>query len=786
MKTPFLKQALLGFLFAGMVAAHAQGTATGTSGGGRSAASDEQTGVTSSAAETPVITNDPAAMRGRGDALPSIRNNTPQPRPEATATPTTPPSRPPQVTRPAGAPREPLPTEFQRFVLESTGSRLSLFGFSFFADAPRTFSPIDRAPVPADYLVGPGDEVLIRAWGSIDVDYRAVVDRSGMINLPRIGSFRVAGLRSQDLEPFLHERVGRVFKNFSLSASLGQLRAIQVFVVGHAAAPGTYTVSSLSTLINVVFASGGPAGNGSLRKVTLRRENRVVSEIDVYDFIVNGNRQGDVQLAAGDVIVYGAAGPRVALIGSSDTPAIYELKPAGESVHDLLGYSGGLRAATDQLRAQLERIDPAQPKSPRSVQRVSLADPQSLRLQDGDVLTLLRADGSFRNAVTLRGNVARPLRHPWKDGMRVSELIPDRDALLTADYYQRKNRLVQYLDDKGEMTGTSVGELRNIVDEPSWEYAVIERLNPKTLSMELIPFHLGRAVLAREASDDLLLEPGDVVTVFSRRSITGPVARRTRLVRIEGEVATPGVYQVRPGESLQALIKRAGGISDDAYLFGVDFSREETRRKQRESLDEAVRRLESQLSNAAANQTVNFGAGDVQSAALRRQAQLDAQRAQVSRLRELQPTGRIALELSPTVQSLDELPDIALEDGDRILVPNRPSFVFVVGAVSNSNGLLWRRGRTLKQYLDLAGVEADADDSNIFVVRADGTVRHSARQGFFSSLEDMELMPGDAVVVPGKSDRETFWNAFVRGLKDWSQILSQFGLTAVAIDTLRR
>ncbi|HKW75197.1 MAG TPA: polysaccharide biosynthesis/export family protein, partial [Terriglobales bacterium] len=148
--------------------------------------------------------------------------------------------------------------EFQDFVASSLGYRLPIFGHDLFRNAPSTFAPLDRVPVTPDYLIGPADELLIRAWGQIDINYRAVVDRSGNIYIPKIGSVSVAGLRYDQLQGTLREAVGRVFRNFDLSVTMGQLRSIQVFVVGQVLRPGVYTVSSLSTLVNALFASGGP------------------------------------------------------------------------------------------------------------------------------------------------------------------------------------------------------------------------------------------------------------------------------------------------------------------------------------------------------------------------------------------------------------------------------------------------------------------------------------------------------------------------------------------------
>jgi hypothetical protein len=186
-----------------------------------------------------------------------------------------------------------------------------------------------------------------------------------------------------------------------------------------------------------------------------------------------------------------------------------------------------------------------------------------------------------------------------------------------------------------------------------------------------------------------------------------------------------------------------------------------------------------------------LGNADAATVARLQAAEQESRRTQLTRLRALQPNGRIALELSPAIARAEDLPDLPLEDGDAIVIPSRPGFVFAVGAVANENALLWRPGRTVRDYLASAGVLPDADEPNIFVVRADGSVVHSrsrSSSSFFSlrsGLDDLVLAPGDSVVVPDLLNRETTWNAFVRGAKDWTQILSNFGIAAAAIKTLR-
>jgi protein involved in polysaccharide export with SLBB domain len=206
--------------------------------------------------------------------------------------------QPSVATKPASEPGAER-NEFQEFITASSGKKLPMFGFNLF-EAPSTFAPVENIPVTPDYVIGPGDELLVRAWGQIDVDYRAVVDRNGMINIPRVGSIPVAGVRYQDLTSHVRTAVSRNFRNFELLVTMGQLRSVQIFVVGHARRPGAYTVSSLSTLVNAIFAAGGPTGHGSLRAIQLKRGNSVVSEIDLYELLLSGDKSKDVPLLPGD------------------------------------------------------------------------------------------------------------------------------------------------------------------------------------------------------------------------------------------------------------------------------------------------------------------------------------------------------------------------------------------------------------------------------------------------------------------------------------------------------
>ena len=668
------------------------------------------------------------------------------------------------------------PNNFQRFVQQATGRLLPIYGQQLFS-APNGYVPVSQAPAPNDYLLGPGDEIRLQIWGSVDADRRLVIDRNGQVYLPKIGTINLAGVRAGDLDAVLRSKVGRIFTNFDLSATLGRLRTIQIYVVGHAQQPGTYTVSSLSTLINALFEVGGPSSSGSMRNIQLKRDGRVVGNMDLYDFIARGDRSGNVPLQPGDVIVIPPVGPRVAVLGALEQPAIYELKGTG-SVGDVLALGGGLSVLARSGKALLERIDPAVDTA-RHIEDFALDQAGLDRsLRDGDILTLFEISPQFANAVTLRGNVAQPLRYPYTDGMRVRDLIPDREALITPDYYRRKNLLV--LSEKTDAEDVESG-VRKLLDEVNWEYAVIERLDRAALTTRLIPFNLGRAVNDPDDQNNPLLQPGDIVTILSKNDLRVPQNRQTRLVRVEGEVATPGIYQVAAGETLPQLLKRLGGVTSSAYLYGAEFTREAVRQQQQKNLDSVIRKLESQLQAEIGKQLSDANAK------AEAQDQLLSQQQQLERMKTFKSSGRVSLELPTTEVTLEALPALPLEDGDAIHVPSRPGFVTAVGEVYNENAIIYRPGRTVDDVLKSAGASDNAELRYAFVLRADGSVKAARDNRSLFSLggfRDIELMPGDTVVVPAKLDRRTNWTKFVTGLKDWTQVLYQLGLGVAAWKTL--
>lgn len=690
---------------------------------------------------------------------------------------------------PVRSPKGPQ-SEFQKFVSDATGSVLPIFGSEFFVNAPSTFTPVANAPVVADYALGPGDELMIRGWGSIDIDYRATIDRNGLISIPTVGSIPLAGVRAGDAEGVIRNAVARLYKGVTVNVNFGRLRSITVYVVGQASRPGTYNVSSLSTLVTALFASGGPNANGSMRHVQIKRGGRVAAELDLYSFIGKGDKSTDMKLQDGDTIFIPPATGHVALVGKINTPAIYELRSSNDTIESLLDYAGGTPVVADPRRAFLERID-ASRNQPRSVEQFALNTEGLKRtLKDGDVLNITSITPDFSNAVVLRGNVDQPVRAPFVQGMHVSDLIPNRQYLLTRNSVKRQNGIVIGASDERdtkEVAENIAARIGGSVDEINWEYAVVERVNRADLSVSLIPFNLGNVFANPNGSDNVQLQPGDTVTVFSQQDVAVPMERRRIFVRVEGEVAVPGVYQMTAGETLQSLLAKAGGPTNNAYLFGTAFYREEVRRQQEANLEKAANRLESQARSEQTRTISNVNSTtDAALLEARRQAELVAATQAIARVRQLKPTGRIAFGLDPHDKRFASLPQLKLENGDRLVVPPAPEFVNTFGSVNVEASTLWRPNSRVNDYIKKAGLTSDADEENIFILRSDGSViSHDSVSWFSGGFGGVEIMPGDSIVVPEKFDKETRWSKFMAGTREWAQIFANFGLGAAAIKTLR-
>ncbi len=681
-------------------------------------------------------------------------------------------------------PSQQLPPEpendFQNFVRVDTGQALQLFGYQFFRNVPSTFAPLDRVPVTDQYLIGPGDELLIRVWGQVVLNARMTVDRDGNIYIPRVGAVSVAGVRYDQLHNRISDAIGRYYHGYQVDVSIGRLRSIQVYVAGFARRPGVYTVSALSTLVNALFVSGGPSYRGSMRSIQLKRAGKVVAELDLYEFLLHGDASKDVQLMPEDVIVVPAVGPLVAIMGAVNVPAIYEARDSME-LKSLISDAGGLSTIADGTVLRIESIEN---RKTRTVEEVPYSEEGLKRvLHDGDVVHVLPLSPRIENAVILRGNVAVPGRYPFQPGMRIHDLIPSREFLLTPNFWNRQvavSREHPYAPPLNAgptptPTPPEKTSIRLSAPEINWNYAVIQRINPADLSTRLIPFNLSRA-LERQDSDDVPLVAGDIVTIFSQRDVAVPRDQQTRFVTVEGEIGAPGVYRLEPGDTLRSVLQRAGGVTSKAYLFGTQLTRESARVEQQRQLDETTDVLAGQVHQRTASDTAGARPEDAGAIAQRGAAQ----QAMIDRLRSTKVSGRLVLEVKPESNSISGLPEITLEDSDRIIVPQRIEMVHVVGAVYRQSSYVYKPGTNVRHYLRLAGSAMQtADVKRALLVRADGSVldRRSAGGLWRGGLMDVRVLPGDTVVIPTRLAT----GAFQRNLRDWTQIASQLAIAGTSL-----
>lgn len=756
-----------------------------------------------------------------------------------------------------------LPNEFQKYVLQTTGQALPLYGADFFENLNNNNGQFSRSPVSDDYLLGAGDQLLIRVWGSTSAEATVSIDRQGFISFPKLGTLKLAGVRAGQMDAVVKAFFSKFYKDIEVSVSLGKLRKITVFVVGQARNPGSYSLTGQSTLTSALFASGGPNASGSLRRLQLKRQGQTVAEFDLYNFLGNGDKSSDVKLQDGDVLFYPKAAGYMALIGKLNTQAVFEVKGDKDTLAEYITLAGGLPVTADPRRATLDRIQPGS-DLPRSIQDLNLAGAgQQTQVKNGDVLTVVAVVPELSNAITLRGAVAQPGRQAWKPGMRVSDVIQKKSVLMTQDTVRRQNETLfdqfaqertargrarvptdlateRVLLDKGpnaidknaqnmavpypgqmfkpneapankaadpakpsELTDRDVAiaqlgkptiseeslaqRVGQLFEQVNLDYAVVERFSRETLQYTLLPFNLGKVLTAPKSPDDLVLEAGDVITVFSNKDIQIPTSRYKAFVRVEGEVNKPGVYPVEAGDNLRTMIQKAGGTTSVAYVFATGLFREEVKKSQQRNMEKILRKMEAESSATVAQLSQSGGASaDPASLNAKVLSVQQAQRQSLERFRMLKPEGRISLNIKPSLLvSAENFPPLRLENGDKIHIPPRPDFIQVFGSVNTESALVYRADLSVKDYISMAGISGTADVNGVILVRADGSAM--TNQSYWGNdVLSAQVLPGDTIVMPEKFDRESGWSLAVRNAKDFTQVLYQLGLGAAAIKTLRQ
>lgn len=713
---------------------------------------------------------------------------------------------------------------------ESTEERLRLYGYDIFRFGAETFTPASDIPVPASYVLGPGDTIHIQMYGKENATHILSLNREGQIQFPNIGPISLAGISFTDAKNKISEIVSEQMIGVKSSVTMGELRTIRIFVLGEAQVPGSYVVGSLSTMTNAIFASGGVTKIGSLRRIQLKRAGKIITELDLYDLLLQGDTSQDSRLLPGDVIFVPPIGKTVGLSGQVKRPAIYELKNE-DSVYSALALAGGLLPTAFVPASRIERITKTGEKTLVNLD-LSTTKGRNFKIQDADVVQIFSTLDTMRDIVKLEGHVKRPGGFAWREDMRFTDIVPNVDDLLA---------------------------------NPDIEIGLIQREQKNTRKIEVRLFSPQKAFENPEGYENPKLNPRDSVILFDYTSdrteilaelmenlkIQSNFLVRQQIVQIYGSVRFPGEYPLA-NESMSAfdLINLAGGLTESALGSGAEITRydldEDRKRivlhvdvnletqnpeliagdtlrikqiplwKKRESvvltgeviypgtydilpgetlLDvigraggltphaypegaifsrEELRLLEQERLNNLREKIE----GDIVAAKLEQSTTgKDIDENETSQILEnidqVEALGRMVIDLPAILKSPQNF-DFGLAGGDTIEIPRLKPSVTVVGEIQHPTSHFYNQKLSVKDYIQRSGgTKRNADQKRIYVVKANGRVYSPSTSAWFRS-KSKALEPGDTIIVPIDTDR-------VDALTMWSSIASILGQSAAFI-----
>ncbi|MEX0660725.1 MAG: SLBB domain-containing protein [Balneolaceae bacterium] len=648
-----------------------------------------------------------------------------------------------------------------------------VFGMSLFNQVSRTFEPSFNIPTPRNYTVGAGDQIVIDVWGAAEMTYQLIVNAEGAITIQNLGPIYLNGLTIEEASERIKRRLGDIYSglnpdqseegNTFAEVSLGNVRSIKVTVMGEVKLPGTYTVSSLSTAFNALFAAGGPDRDGSFRNVQIIRGNEIIQNFDLYDILVTGDQEGNIQLKDQDIIKVNPYMNRVQVLGETKRVGYFETKE-GETLEDLVDYIGGFTNLAYTERLVLKRRTPTM----RSVSDVKYPEGSDLEIRNGDILEVGEVLDRFENRVTIRGAVFRPGEYELDEGLTLNDLIEKADGPMEDAHYQRG---VIYRTRDNLTIETIPFSLRNVIDEPEtydielkrddeirvaslfelredynirvsgavnspgqfdfteettledailqadgfrddaaeYRVEVARRIVDEEKQLksdgvaEVFQFEVDEDLTFSEEDKNFVLRPFDQVFVRLK-----PNYQEQQIVRIEGEVQFPGEYVLEDRTArLSDIIEWAGGLSDYAYPKGASLER---------NLGEIEVEEESVV-------------GDL--------VRIDGQ------------TTRVGIELGGALQNPKSNVDLILEEGDVIRVPKQLQTVRIEGEVLFPVSVRYDNSKSFSDYLSSAGgVTEEGRRNRAYVVYANGEVDRTKRFLFIRNNPDIE--PGATIVIPEK------------------------------------
>jgi protein involved in polysaccharide export with SLBB domain len=692
---------------------------------------------------------------------------------------------------------------------KDTLETLMLFGHDIFSADQQLYDPALTSLPPADYTLGPGDNILVNVWGRVELELNLIVDREGKVFIPKVGDIVALGCTVDKFRQDLDSRLSQIYSEYHLSVTMGKLRQIRIFVFGEVQKPGGYTTTSLATLLNAIYLAGGITDNGSLRKIRIIRNNKEYSNYDLYDLLLKGDNSGDLKLMSGDVVYVPVTGPRVSIAGEIRRPAIYELK-ANETITQLITLAGGSTSTAYLQSVSIDRVDQ---NDYRLLKDINIGDSISrtqndLALNDGDKVNIPSVYDFHANTVFLAGHVKHPGAFGLADSMRISQLLSNGDQLRENAYLGRADLFRTESDGKKSVLAVALDSIfaksndsdyalrprdslviysqdqinrqryvaiQGDVKKPG-QYNLYHNMKLSDLiflagdltkssyllraeiartyqgkATDLIYVNLEDMIVNRKSEADIALTEDDHVFI---RQI--PEWRPVQMVSVDGEVLFPGKYAIRDkNEKLSDLIARAGGLTESAFPEGALFQRKSIAR-------DVSRRNIGQIIKSTSESTLDSLGRPV------KEFQINFDPLVLN---------RIIIDLPNILEKPGGPEDIVLADSDYVYVPARPSGIQIIGSVAANGTIAYMDNKKIRYYLEQAGgLAPDADKSEIRLVKPNGKVYYGGQ------ATGHKITLGDAIVVPSRLKQKTDWS---KTLSTTATIVGSLATTMFVVDRLR-
>ena len=661
-----------------------------------------------------------------------------------------------------------------------------VFGYDFFQNPKISFAPTINVPTPESYIINTGDELLVEVWGAAESSTTQKVDNQGNIILPMAGKVHVGGLNFVEAKARINTALRKIYAGISApegsyakvytGVSIANIRTVKVNIIGEVEAPGTYSLSALSTVINALYASGGPTENGSFRNIQVVRGGKTIAHLDIYNFLLKGSQEGNINLNDQDVIIVAPYKNQVEVIGFVKREGLYEVKE-GEKLSSLVDYFGGFKSNAYKDIMVVERIVGAK----REVKEVPFSDAGKFAMQGGDKLLVHRLSDIYHNRISITGAVYQPGNYAYSEGMTVLDLI-DKAAGVREEAYLNRAILFRSIDrvdkqslnfslkdllekkqsialqpndslhiyGRDSLIAKPMVRIEGAVRKPQ-KFTYAKGLYPADLIIMAGGFIEGAdqtqvqvarqlndtnfktiskvytVSLSKEGEDSIALEPNDIVTV---RYEKGYVPQQ--VVKIEGEVSFPGFYAILTKEErISSLIERSGGLAPYAYVEGATLVR---KKDKNEKDDKAQEKQLKKLKKTDKDLTLI-------------ETKEEENTPEASEY-------RVGINLKKIMENKNSYQDLVLKDGDVLIIPSEKQTVEVKGLVLAPSLVRYEKGKSTRSYINSAGGFSDnAQKKSVYVVYANGDVKGTSRFLFFRSYP--KVAPGALVIVPEKPEKKS-------------------------------